>query len=222
EERERAAEALADEERAYAAAAGTIEGLESDVEAARSEVYAAVNAATALRHAMEHAAGTRARIGEQLAKLDVERNDLQVEAERAADERAVAEEALTRAREAMESLHVDRTARETELATARGTRDSLKRDLRAREHDLAGVRARFKSLEALAAARAEYGEGARMILAESGGALPHLGSVADYVDVDREHERAVDAALGDLLQHVVVRSHEDAAAGLQFARERAA
>src|SRR5205807_368857 len=63
-ERDRAASALAGEERAYAAAAGTIEGLESDVEAARSEVYAAVNAATALRHAMEHAAGARARIGE--------------------------------------------------------------------------------------------------------------------------------------------------------------
>jgi chromosome segregation protein len=221
-ERERAADVLANEERAYAAVAGTIEGLESDVEAARSEVYAAVNAATALRHAMEHAAGTRARIGEQLAKLDVERNDLQVEAERAAGERAAAEDALRRARGTMESLHVDRTARETELVSARGTRDGLERELRTREHDLAGVRARLKSLEELDAARAEYGDGARVVLAESGGALVHLGSVADYVDVGREHERAVDAALGDLLQHVVVRTHEDAAAGLQLARERGA
>src|SRR5262249_33456317 len=146
-ERERAAEALAAEEQAYASATGTIEGLESDVEAARSEVFAAVNAATALRHAMEHAAGARVRIGEELAKLDVERNDLQVEAERAAGERAAAEDALGRAREAMDSLHVDRAARETELAAARGTRDALERDLRAREHDLAGVRARLKSLE---------------------------------------------------------------------------
>ena len=221
-ERERAAEALASEERAYAAAAGTIEGLESDVEAARSEVYAAVNAATALRHAMEHAAGSRVRIGEELGKLDVERNDLQVEAQRAADERAVAEDALKRAREAMDSLHVDRAAREMELAAARGTREGVERELRGREHDLAGLRARLKSLEELDAARAEYGEGARVILAESGGALAHLGSVADYVDVGREHERAVDAALGDLLQHVVVRTHDDAAAGLQLARERAA
>src|SRR5262252_468278 len=134
-ERERAAEALANEEHAYSAATGTIEGLESDVEASRSEVFAAVNAATALRHAMEHAAGARARIGEELAKLDVERNDLQVEAQRAADERATAEDALRRAREAMGSLHVDRSSRETELATARGTRDAVERDLRAREHD---------------------------------------------------------------------------------------
>jgi chromosome segregation protein len=221
-EKEHAAEALAGEERAYAAATGTIEGLESDVEASRSEVFAALNAATALRHAMEHAAGARARIGEELAKLDVERNDLQIEAQRATDERTAAEEALRRARETMDSLHVDRSARETQLATARGTRDALERDLRAREHDLAGVRARLKSLEELDAARAEYGEGARVVLAESGGALAHLGSVADYVEVGRDHERAVDAALGDLIQHVVVRTHEDATAGLQLARERGA
>ncbi|HYT74709.1 MAG TPA: hypothetical protein VEL79_08175, partial [Vicinamibacterales bacterium] len=68
---------------------------------------------------------------------------------------------------------------------------------------------------------AEYVDGARMILAESGGAVPHLGSVADGLEVDREYERAVDASIGDLLQHVIVRTYEDAAAGLRFARERA-
>jgi chromosome segregation protein len=221
-ERQHAAEVLAQEEETYAIATRTIEGLEADVEAARSEVYAAVNAATALRHAMEHAAASRARIGEQLAKLDVERNDFLVEAQRAADERAAAEEALRRSREAMETLHVDRAARDSELAVARTSREAVGRDIRAHEHDLAGVRARLKSLEELDAARAEYGEAARLILAESGDAVPHLGSVADYVEIDQRFERAVDGALGDLLQHVVVRTHEDADAGLAFARERAA
>jgi chromosome segregation protein len=221
-DRQNAADVLAAEEEAYRLANQTIEGLESDVEAARSEVYAAVNAATALRHAMEHAAAARVRIGEQLAKLDVERNDLEVEAERAAEERAMAEGALDRSREAMETLHVDRAARESELAIARGNRETLGRDVRTREHELAGVVARLKSLEELDAARAEYGDGARMILAESGDAVPHLGSVADYVEVGQEYERAVDASLGDLLQHVVVRTHADAAAGVAFVRERSA
>ena len=221
-ERADAAAALAQEEEAYAIANRTIEGLEADVEAARSEVYAAVNAATALRHALEHAAGSRVRIGEQLAKLDVERNDLQVEAQRAAEERAAAEESLRRSRAAMETLHVARAGHESALAVARQGREALGRDLRTREHELAGVAARLKSLEELDAARAEYGEGARLILAESGDAVPHLGSVADYVDVDQRHERAIDSALGDLLQHVVVRTHDAAASGLAFARERAA
>jgi chromosome segregation protein len=171
---------------------------------------------------MEHAAAARARIGEQLGKLDVERNDLTVELQRAATERAAAEESLRRSREAMESLHVDRAARESQLSVARSSRELLGKDVRTREHELAGVAARLQSLEELDAARAEYGDAARIILAESGDAVPHLGSVADYVEVDEEYERAVDAALGDLLQHVVVRSHADAAAGLQFVRDRAA
>jgi chromosome segregation protein len=222
DDRDHAAEVLAQEEEAHALANRTIEGLESDVEAARSEVYAAVNALTALRHAMEHAAAARVRIGEQLAKLDVERNDLTVEAQRATDERAAAGEARQRSREAMATLHVDRAARESELSVARSSREALGRDVRTREHELAGVVARLKSLEELDAARAEYGDGARMILAESGDTVPQLGSVADYVEVDREYERAVDASLGDLLQHVVVRTHADAAAGLQLVRDRAA
>ncbi|HWK12535.1 MAG TPA: hypothetical protein VNR64_20910, partial [Vicinamibacterales bacterium] len=157
-----------------------------------------------------------------LAKLDVERRDLETEAARAADERAAAEDALGRAREAMEALRVERAARESQLAVARSSREAVGRDLSARERDLAGVSARLRSLEELDAARAEYGEGARAILAESGEAIRHMGSVADHLDVDVQYERAVEAALGDLLQHVVVRTHDDAAAGLAFVRERGA
>ena len=87
-ERDQAAADLAAEENTYADLQTRIEGLEGDVEAARSEVFAAVNAATALRHAVEHAGGARSRIGEQIGKLDVEAGDLRIEAERAAQERS--------------------------------------------------------------------------------------------------------------------------------------
>jgi chromosome segregation protein len=221
-DRDTASAALKCQEEEYALAHRNIEGLEADVEAARSEVYAAVNAATALRHAMEHAASARARIGEQLAKLDVERADLEHEAARAAEERTAAEDALRRAREAMEALRVERVARESELAVARASRESVWRDLGARERDLAGVSARLRSLEELDEARAEYGEGARAILAESTDTIRHSGSVADYLDVDVRYERAVDAALGDVLQHVVVPTHADAHMGLALVRARGA
>src|SRR5258708_15330939 len=88
----------------------------------------------------------------------------------------------------MESIHVDRAARESELSVSRSSREALGRDVRTREHELAGVVARLKSLEELDAARAEYGDGARIILAESGDAVPQLGSVADYIEVDQRSE----------------------------------
>ena len=64
-ERERTAARLAEESAAYEAGYREIEGLESDVEAARSEVFSAINSATALRHALEHAGlAARARRGD--------------------------------------------------------------------------------------------------------------------------------------------------------------
>ncbi len=219
-ERDEAAATLAAEEAAYVAAQRQIEGLEADVEAARSEVFAAVNAATALRHAMEHAGAARARMAEQIASLEVEDHDLGVEAARAAAERAAAAAALDRARSSMEELRVDRAARESELAGARTERDGRAIELRTREHDLAALLARLTSLEELDAARAQYGDGARTILAESPADVGQMGSVADYLEVDRRYERAVEACLGESLQHVVVASHAHAAAGLRLARDR--
>ena len=209
---------LRGEEAAYEDLQRNIEVLEADVEAARSEVFAAVNAATALRHAMEHAAAARTRMAEQIGRLEIERADLRIEAERAAHDRDEAEEGMRVAGEAMETLRLDRTARDSALAAARADRDATAQEFRARERDLAGIMARLKSLEELDAARAEYGDGARLVLAESPDDVAQLGSVADFLDVDSGYERAVEACLGDLLQHVLVPSHEHAAAGLRFAR----
>ena len=221
-ERDAAAERMTAEEDAYAVLQRNIQGLEADVEAARSEVFAAVNAATALRHAVEHAAAARSRISEQLNKLDVESADLRVEAERAVQERTAAEEAMARAREAIDTLRVERATRESELAGARADRDEKSRAFRQREHELAGLAARLRSLEELAEARAEYGDAARLVLAESSEEVRQMGSVADYLEVDTGYERAVEACLGDLLQHVVVPTHDHAAAGLGFVRSKEA
>ena len=220
--REAAAAALAEEEAAYGELQRNIEGQEADVEAARSEVFAAVNAATALRHALEHATSARTRIAEQLATLDVESNDLRIETERAAEEQASALEALERARQAMEVLSVERAAKESELAGARAERDSKAAECRMLENKLASTTARLASLEELDAGRAHYGEGARLILAAIDERIRQMGSVADYLEVDSRYERAVEGCLGELLQHVVVPTHEDAAAGLALTRENRA
>jgi chromosome segregation protein len=217
-DRDEAAETLRGEEAAYADLQRNIEALEADVEAARSEMFAAVNAATALRHAMEHAAAARARLADQIGKLEGESHDLHVELERAANDRTVAEASMGRAGQAIEELRLERAAKDSDLSSARAERDARTQEFRARERELAAVNARLKSLEELDAARAEYGDGARLLLSESRDEVSQLGSVADYLDVDGRYERAVEACLGDLLQHVVVQSGEHAAAGLAFAR----
>ena len=219
--RDHATQALVDEEAAYSAAHRTINGLESDVEAARSEGFAAINAATALRHAVESAAAGGNRLAAELAKLEAEASDLRIEAENVASDREASRDASRRAQEVLETTRVARAAREAELASARIERDGRSREVRAREHELAALVARLISLEELDATRAGYDDAARLVLAESSG-VRHLGSVADYLEVDRHVERAVEACLGDVLQHVLVKRYEQAAAGLRLVREHSA
>ena len=218
-ERERAAAALAFESEAYDTAHREIEGLEADVEAARSEVFSVVNSATALRHALEHAAAARDRAGETLAKLDVELNDVRIESERAAADRAAAADGLRRAHDAIETTRRARAARESELASARIEHEWRARSVRAREHELAGLDARLTSLEQLDAARAGYSDAARTVLVEANGTVNQQGAIADYLEVEAGYERAVEACLGDLLEHIVVERPEHAAAGFRLVRE---
>src|SRR5262249_35126590 len=63
---------------------------------------------------------------------------------------------------------------------------------------------------------------ARGGLAQASGKVGQMGAVADYLDVERGYERAVEACLGDVLQHVVVERPEHAAAGFQVVREQGA
>jgi chromosome segregation protein len=221
-EREQALAALAAEQDAHQSALRDLEGLESDVEAARNEVFAAINAATALRHAIESAGAARERVSETLATLAVEERDLRVERDALAADRLAATEGLQRAEEARAAARHLRDAHEAGLAVTRAEHEAAARELRVREHDLAGLTARLRSLEELDAARAGYGDAARVVLAQANGAVGQLGAVADYLDVDRRYERAVEALLGDLLQHVIVRSHEHAQAGLGLVREHSA
>ena len=60
------------------------------------------------------------------------------------------------------------------------------------------------------------------MLAQANGKVGQQGAVADYLEVDAGYERAVEACLGDLLQHVVVERPEHAAAGFQLVREQGA
>jgi chromosome segregation protein len=219
QDQEKAAAELARIESEYGGENRRIEGLEADVEAARSEVFSALNVATTLRHAIQHAEEATQRVSAELAKLAMEESDVRMEHERLEGDRAATSDGLRRAKEAAEaSLHA-KTARETELASTRIELEWKSNNLRVRERELAGLTARLASLTDLEAARAGYTEAARMVLAQANGHVGQQGSVADYLEVEPKYERAVEACLGDLLQHVIVPTHRQAEGGLELIRQ---
>ena len=221
-QRDTAAADLAAAHEAQAAVQGMLDGLEADVEAVRAEQYAAASAATALQHAIENAVNARERVSRDVARLDAEAADLDVEAGRAHADHDAAAAALESARGHLTAVTFERTLREAEVVSLRTERDRLSQTLREHEQDLAEASARLRSLEEFETARAAYGEGARLVLAESAGAVQQMGSVADYLEVTPGYERAVEACLGDILQYVLVPTHEEAGRALQLVRDREA
>jgi chromosome segregation protein len=217
--RDEAAAVMTTANAAYSEAQQRIDGFDAHVETARQSVYMSLNSVTAVRHVLEHTAAQHERVGEMLAKLDVEEDDLRRERERVLAERSAAVEALSRTQDALESLRLRHAARKSELASARGEHEERTREVRTREQELAAVEARLASLQELATSRADFGDAARMVLVQANGHVGQQGAVADYVDVDRHYERAVEACLGDLLEHVIVERHDQAAAGLSLVRQ---
>jgi chromosome segregation protein len=221
EDRGEAERVLVEAEAMRSAAEQQIQGLEGDVEAARSEVFAAVSAATALGHVADHARAGRARLSEELARLEVEASDLRMEIRQFDMRRELAVASLEGAGVRLEATRRERAEQQARLAAARADRDGHAAELRRRDLEVAALAGRLASLEELEASRAAYGEAARLVLAERPSSVGPLGSVADFLEVDRGFERPVEACLGPLLQHVLVPDSVSAAAGLEFARSRA-
>jgi chromosome segregation protein len=204
----------------HAEAQSQIEGYEARVEEIRGDLFRSSNATMTVRHVMEHTATQHERVGEQLARLDVEQDDVRRESEKVEAERASATEARTQAQALLERITRELAERRAQLAASRSEHEERTRDLRVREQELAAVEGRLASLEELAASRADFSDAARMVLVQANGRVGQQGAVADYLEVDSRYERAVEACLGDLLQHVIVERHDQAMAGLSLVRQQ--
>jgi chromosome segregation protein len=218
--RDDAADVVAAATAEHASALQRIDGLETDVEAARSDLFTIVNSVMAVRHVLEHTSVQQERVGETLGKLDVEQDDHRREHERVKSDRAAAIEAFNRARAALDTVRLTHAARRSELTTARVEHEGRTRDVRTREQELAALEARLASLEEMAASRADFSDAARTVLVQANGHVCQQGAVADYLEVESRYERAVEACLGELLQYVIVERHDQAAAGLSLVREQ--
>ena len=115
-ERDAAATVLADANRAQDQSQASLESLEGELEVSRSEQYAAASAATALRHAIDSAAAARERVARDLARLDAEAADLDVETRRVESEQEAATDGKSEARAALDESMRERSRQEALLA----------------------------------------------------------------------------------------------------------
>jgi len=131
----------------------------------------------------------------------------------------VAGKQLTRAQDSLDSARMSMAARESELASARVEHEWRAREVRTREQQLAGMSARLHSLEEIDTHRGGFADAARMVLVNANGRVGQMGAVADFIEVEPRYERAVEACMGDLLQHILVERLEHVSAGLKLIRQ---
>lgn len=209
-----------DRETDYMRAVSAVQEVEQTADATRASVLAASATLSALSQARDHAAAVRDRVAAERERFELEVRELDAEAARVRQSAGEIASQLAQARAEREETAASRLAAEEALATARREREGLVQALAAREREQAGHQARLRSLEELEQRRATFGDAARIILAEAAGAVQHQGAVADYLTVERSYERAVDALLGDLLQHVIVEQPSDVDAALRLIDDR--
>ena len=123
---------------------------------------------------------------------------VQKEIVRLETEREEIEAVVARVGKTLERTRLARVDRDAELVSASLQRDAHAEHARVRENELTSMSARVTSLDEFVTAREGYSDAARLVLAQTKDVLDHLGAVADHLDMDREHERAVEAGLGEV------------------------
>jgi len=190
-----------------------LEGIRRGLRAARAE-------AEGLRRGQVSLAGRRIELGQALGALEERREQLRRRLERLHAEREQADaerRRLDAERTAVKARLDDASARVADLESELA-RLSRRTDQAAAERaaavaageacrvTLAGRRSSLLALEELEAQRAGYGHGVQAVFAAARAVrlTGVVGTVADLLEVPRELERAVEAALGERLQWVVM------------------
>jgi chromosome segregation protein len=214
-ERDRAEDEAGRADAVMAEAAARQAGLESEQDAARDAQVGLLGRLAALQNARESVAGNAERASSDLVKLAAERQELEREVAltAAARERATAQVAEAEALQATLAGARDAALARADAARAQALEIERRLDLLQSERD--GLGGRLSSLVEIVSTHSAFDEGVRALLARPEGFEP-LAVVADLVETESAHERAVEAFLTDRLQAVVVSDAAQAARGLRY------
>ena len=213
-------EKVAECEADYAAALSGTQTVEKDADELRAAVMSAATTLSALRQARDNAGAVKDRVASELGRLAIEARELTAESDRVRNLGEQALASLASTREAVTIALARREDLDEQLNQARSIRARVVAELAESQREHAGLVARLESLEGLDASRASFGDAARFLLAEAPEAVGQHGAIADHISVERTYERAVDALLGDLLQHVIVDSAAEVTTALSLLGEQ--
>src|SRR2546423_456408 len=221
-ERQKLADATAEDETRRAQAEATLqqatERIHSAQHAVETERHQAVGVLTRLANHRTNLVNLERRrqdLSGRLQKTEAEAEQLGARSEEISRQREELSRKLSETQASRRALHERRVAREEQLQQGFSQRRDLEELLIRLREELADRRSRLTSLLELQKNFEGYGRGVKAILLRDEDERRRdgvYGLVADVLRTDARHERAVEAVLGERLQLILVERH---AAGLR-------
>jgi chromosome segregation protein len=187
---------------------------EREQDEARDAQLTRMSRMASLQNARESTAGSAERAAADLLKLAAEREELERERARAAEARTGARARREAAEALRQTLGGERDAAAARAADAGTRAQSLARTADGLQSEADSLAGRLSSLEEIVATHAAFDDGTRALLARPAG-VDVLAVVADLLESDSRHERAVEGFLGDRLQSVLVPDAAHAVRGVR-------
>ncbi len=214
-ERERGAGDLDD---AQAAAAKALREHEGALESRNRELLGLLGELTRVNHSLDHAQRQGEDVRRRLEGMERQGGEVEERLREIGGEVELREAEVREAEAATGSAGEDRLRLEVQLREARAAREEGARRVEGVRKALQDDRSRLKALEQIKESLEWYGAGVKAILrdAKQSGRNGIHGVVADTIAASSEYEAALEAALGERLQYVIV---EDSGRGLDAVRQ---
>ncbi len=214
-----------------------VEGLATQAESRATQIQVSEARIEALRHAASEAGESLLRLhGEQkqaeealvhhmegLRKREASEHKLLETSIRFRDEADEAAYAWEAARGQLNALSQNAATLQARIAELRQQREATTQKADVLRDSLSGVRARHATLTQILNDRSYTADAVQKLFAAnergSGQNFRAVGVLADYAEVEEQHEAAIEQYLRDELEYVVVETYDHARAGVSLLRE---
>jgi chromosome segregation protein len=160
---------------------------------------------------------------ESLGKLEVREAELLESSIRIRDDAQDAAQGLQSAMNELEELQSKAAQLQVQMADLRQRRERTSKEADSLRDSLSGIRARHSTLTRILNDHSYTGEAVQKLFAANerhgGENFRAVGVLADYAEVQEQHEAAIEQYLREELEYVVVETYDHARAGVSMLRE---
>jgi len=196
-----------------------------EYEKARTKLNEGANKEVGLNHESDYLNKMLNQVTDSRSRLEIDLNDVKTKLDtvlRTSENKSLAREATQEKLRAIEASIEQLTLSYEELELIKGR---VENELKTADTELNVTQTRLAGLQTLTENFEGYKKGVRTIM-KAGDLLPRqqgriFGLVADVIQVAPEYEQAVEAALADKLQYIIVETQEDGKQAIDYLKERA-